>query len=162
MKKLISALWVAATLSVPAYANNVLSSKDFTLTVEDAQASAVAAPCVAAGGTVVDAAGTEICQFTATYCPAGWSQHQSWSTWASHSQTFHGYYGLADWLCTSQNSLYYNWTLHTPVRDWSNTAGNPWTQQYLYHWSNCNAWPPYLGVVTAPVTKRTQIGCLPN
>lgn len=162
MRKTIASLLFMLACSAPAFAEGVLGSKDFILTIEDAQASAVAAPCLVAGGEVVDAAGTEICRFTANYCPAGWSQHQNWSTWTSHGQTFSGYYRFKTPGCTDRNSFWYNPTLTAPARTWSNTAGNPWTQSYLYHPSNCNAFPPYLVSVTAPVTKRIQIGCLPN
>lgn len=41
------------------------------------------AECSAAGGTPITAGGSSICRFNAASCPAGWQQHQSWSTYTS-------------------------------------------------------------------------------
>lgn len=161
MRKTIASLLFVIASAFPVSADGILGSKDFTLTIEDAGASAVTAPCLAAGGTVADAAGTDVCRFNANYCPAGWSQHQGWSTWSSHSQKFSpNYYPFAN-KCTTRDSFWNSVgvTVSAGSRAWSNVVGSPTGSNWAARPSACTL---QLISITTPVTKRTQIGCLPN
>jgi hypothetical protein len=162
MKQAIASVLLVLSSAIPASADSVLASQDFTLSIEEAApSSAIAAPCTAAGGEVADAAGTEVCRFTTTYCPAGWSQHQGWSTWTWHRVHLQGNYYPDPNSCSNNDSFQeaFGVYINTGSRSWSNYLANPSQVGFFSRRTACTF---QTMTVTAPVEKRTQIGCLPN